>query len=402
MYLAKRLFKCSFSNPFESMQSLNLHAILLLQGDHLSEPAVTALFSRNSKASRYYQEKLLFHWIQNPSHLKSINYNKLYSILHNSLSSPSISPRYKLRAAWLMAVLTNTLPRHLKDAVSSIDQDTFIPGFADFYPSAEIIDFLKAMRAKGGNPSRLITNYYAASAAHLDDAAIADILPTYLKDFGHSRATRDINDQLVPLLAFLESMNDQQCLEVFNTIVRTVQIEPMSFIQETLRRFLNTVSAEMSAGIMQQIDQDYALKWEPEHEDAIMKKYYGIHDLHRFLHKEYKEEPISVSIPLEINALYDLIDHSFANLESYPSTLGDYEGSFNTLIHLAFNDDSARATIKARIDEDYAACKHSYYSRFKQQLMAACELRTCLPKTLQTQRGVLDTESLLRDAVLSM
>ncbi|RAP36778.1 hypothetical protein B1207_08240 [Legionella quinlivanii] len=402
---AIRLLKFTSSNPFDNVDSASLYTTLL-QSESPQEQAIYSLFTRNNNMARSLQEKLLFLWIQNPSRLTNANYSKFYEILKNSLSNSSTSPRYKMRAGWLMAILSNTLPEEFKNTVASIDQDSFIPGFADFYPTRKVLEFLQAMRVRAENPSGLITNYYFVSTAHLKVEDIEEILPMYLGDFRKNQPTLDLNDQLFPLLAFLECMSDEQRLKAFNQIVKCVQIEPLSFIKEILNRFLAQASDNLIAQIKNQVTDDFVKRNSPEHQGSINEKYYRIYDLHNFMNtlieQPHQEKRADIATPTNENELSRFIDDLFKNLQTYPRTLAAYEGAFRTLMQLVFSNDQARVIIKEKIDQNYDAQKCNIYCRFQQQLRAACILKTCLPNTLQACQESVDTQTMMSEAIASI
>lgn len=402
---AIRLLKFTSSNPFDNVDSASLYTTLL-QSESPQEQAIYSLFTRNNNIARSLQEKLLFLWIQNPSRLTNANCSKFYEILKNSLSNSSTSPRYKMRAGWLMAILSNTLPEEFKNTVASIDQDSFIPGFADFYPTRKVLEFLQAMRVKAENPSGLITNYYFVSTAHLKVEDIEEILPMYLGDFRKNQPTLDLNDQLFPLLAFLECMSDEQRLKAFNQIVKCVQIEPLSFIKEILSRFLEQASDNLVAQIKNQVADDFVKRNSPEHQGSINEKYYRIYDLHNFMNtlmeQTHQKKIADIATPANENELSRFIDDLFKNLQTYPRTLADYEGAFRTLMQLVFSNDQARVIIKEKIDQNYDAQKCNIYCRFQQQLRAACILKTCLPNTLQACQESVDTQTMMSEAIASI
>ncbi|KTC73902.1 hypothetical protein Lbir_0958 [Legionella birminghamensis] len=399
---ARQLFKFTPSNPFDNIDSASLYTTLS-QSESPQEQAIYSFFTRNNTIARSLQEKLLFLWIQNPSRLTNTNCSKFYEILKHSLSNLSTSPRYKMRAGWLMAILSNTLSEEFKNTVASLNQDSFIPGFADFYPTAKVLEFLQTMRVSDENPSGLITNYYFVCAAHLKAEDIEEILPVYLGDFRKNQPTVDLNDQLFPLLAFLECMSEEQCLKVFNQVAKNIQIEPLSFIKEILTRFLAQVSANLATQIKNQITDDFVKRNSPEHQGAIKEKYYCIYDLHNFmdtLMKQTHQEKIAqFATPAKENELSRLIDHLFENLQSYPKTLADYEGAFKILMQLVFSNDQARLIIKEKIDLSYYAQKCNIYCRFQQQLRAACILKTCLPNALQACQESVDAETMMAEAI---
>ncbi|KTD52147.1 hypothetical protein Lqui_0991 [Legionella quinlivanii] len=407
MFLVKkaiRLIKFPSSNPFDNVDSTSLYTTLL-QSESPQEQAIYSLFTRNNTIARSLQEKLLFLWIQNPSRLTNANCSKFYEILNNSLSNSAISPRYKMRAGWLMAILSNTLPEEFKNTVASIDQDSFIPGFADFYPTRKVLEFLQAMRVRAENPSGLITNYYFVSTAHLKVEDIEEILPMYLGDFRKNQPTLDLNDQLFPLLAFLECMSDEQRLKAFNQIVKCVQIEPLSFIKEILSRFLAQASDNLVAQIKNQVADDFVKRNSPEHQGSINEKYYRIYDLHNFMNtlmeQTHQKKIADIATPANQNELSRFIDDLFKNLQTYPRTLAAYEGAFRTLMQLVFSNDQARVIIKEKIDQNYDAQKCNIYCRFQQQLRAACILKTCLPNVLQAHQEIDDTETMQIEAIAS-
>ncbi|MCE3045098.1 hypothetical protein [Legionella sp. 16cNR16C] len=402
---AIRLLKFTSSNPFDNVDSTSLYTTLL-QSESPQEQAIYSLFTRHNTIARSLQEKLLFLWIQNPSRLTNANCSKFYEILKNSLSNSSTSPRYKMRAGWLMAILSNTLPEEFKNTVASMDQDSFIPGFADFYPTRKVLEFLQAMRVRAENPSGLITNYYFVSAAHLKVEDIEEILPMYLGDFRKNQPTLDLNDQLFPLLAFLECMSDEQRLKAFNQIVKCVQIEPLSFIKEILSRFLEQASDNLVAQIKNQVADDFVKRNSPEHQGSINEKYYRIYDLHNFMNtlmeQTHQKKIADIATPANENELSRFIDDLFKNLQTYPRTLAAYEGAFRTLMQLVFSNDQARVIIKEKIDQNYDAQKCNIYCRFQQQLRAACILKTCLPNTLQACQESVDTQTMMSEAIASI